>query len=42
MLQNGQTYFKNLVVFTAQDFSDMFDHFTTLCMKELIMKCIEI
>ena len=33
MLQNGQTYFKNLAVWTSQEF--MFGHFTILCMKEL-------
>ena len=30
-----QTYFKNLAVFTQQDFESMFCHFTTLCMKGL-------
>ena len=35
MLQNSQTYFKNLAVFTPQDFKSMFDHFTTLCTKGL-------
>ena len=29
MLQNGQTYFKNLTVRTPQDFYSMFDHFAT-------------
>ena len=27
MLKNGQTHFKNLVVFTPQYFKKMFDHF---------------
>ena len=27
-------YFKNLEVFTLQDFQSMFGHFTKLCMKE--------
>ena len=35
MLKNGQTYFKNLAVFTAQDFQSMFDHFSASCMKGL-------
>ena len=30
MLKNGQTYFKNLAVFTPQDFKSMFGHFSTL------------
>ena len=30
---NGQTYFQNLAVFTPQDFTSMFDHFITSCMK---------
>ena len=29
MLKNGQTYFKNLVVFTPQDFKSMFGHLST-------------
>ena len=33
MLQNGQTYFKCLTVWTPQDFWRMFGYFTTLCMK---------
>ena len=33
LLKNGQTYFKNLVVFTPQDFKSIFDHFSILCMK---------
>ena len=28
MLKNGQTYFKNLAVFTSQDFKSMFGHFS--------------
>ena len=35
MLKNGQTYFKNLVVLTPQDFQSMFGHFSTFCMKGL-------
>ena len=35
MLKNGQTYFKNLAVFTPQDFKSMFGHFSTLCNKGL-------
>ena len=27
--------FKNLVVFTTQEFQSMLDHFSTLCMKGL-------
>ena len=30
MLKNGQKYFKNLAVFTPQDFSSMFGHFSTV------------
>ena len=30
MLKNGQTYFKNIAVFTPQDFESMFGHFSTL------------
>ena len=36
MLKNGQTYVKNLAVFTPQDFQSIFDHFSTLSMKGLI------
>ena len=36
MLKNGQTYFKNLAVFTPQDFKSMFGHFSTLCNKGLM------
>ena len=31
MLQNDQTYFKSLAVFTLQDFQKMFRHFLSLC-----------
>ena len=31
-VENGQTYIKNLAVFTSRHLS-MFDHFSTLCMK---------
>ena len=37
MLENGQTYFKNLAVFTTQDFKSMSGHFTALCIKGLIL-----
>ena len=33
--KNGQTYSKNLVVFTSQDFKSMYDHFSTLRRKSL-------
>ena len=35
MLKSGQTNFKNFQMFRRQDFLSMFDHFSTLCMKEL-------
>ena len=35
MLKNGQTNFKNLAVFTPQDFKSMFNHFSTLRNKGL-------
>ena len=35
MLKNGQTYFKNLLVFTPQDIKIMFNYFSTLFMKGL-------
>ena len=38
MLKNGQTYFKNLAVFTPQDFQSMFGHFSTLGMKGLSVR----
>ena len=34
-VENGETYFKNLAVFTPQDFKIMVGHYTTLCMKGL-------
>ena len=34
--KNGQTYFKNLVVFTPQNLLSMFGHFSKLCMRRLI------
>ena len=37
ILQNGQTYFKNLAVWTPQDFQSMFDYFATLSNKGLII-----
>ena len=33
MLKNGQTYLKNLAVFTPQDFKGNFGHFSTLYTK---------
>ena len=33
MLKNGQTYFKNLVLSTPQDFKNIFDYILTPCMK---------
>ena len=33
MLRNRQIHFKNLAVFTPQDFKSMFGHFLTLCIK---------
>ena len=35
MLNNGQAYYKNLAVFTPQDFKSMFGLFTTICIKRL-------
>ena len=35
MLKNGQTFIKNLTVFTLQDFWSMFYHYSTLSMKWL-------
>ena len=35
MLKNGQTYFRNLTVWTTQDFKSTFDHFSALCIKEI-------
>ena len=35
MLKNSQTYFKNLVVRTTQDFRSMFDNLATLLLKGL-------
>ena len=32
-MKNDQTYFKNLAVFTPQEFSGMCDYFFSLCMK---------
>ena len=34
-LKYGQTYFKNLAVFTPQNFKSMFVHFSALCMERL-------
>ena len=34
-LKYGQTYFKNLALFTPQNFKSMFVHFSTLCMERL-------
>ena len=41
MLENGQTYFKNLGMFTMQDFKTMFAHFPTLSMKALCSNCFK-
>ena len=38
MVKNGQTYYKNLAVFTPQDFYSMFGHFSTLFMKGLMFQ----
>ena len=35
MIKNGQTYFENLALFAMEDYLDTFDHFSTMCMKEL-------
>ena len=35
MLKNDQAISKNLVLFTLEGIQSMFDHFLTLCMKEL-------
>ena len=35
MLKNGQRYFKNLTVWTPQNFKGMFGRFSTLWMKGL-------
>ena len=34
MLKNGQTYFKNLAMSTAEDLKSTFSHFSTLCMED--------
>ena len=34
--KNGQTYFKNLAVFTPQNLLSMFGHFSKFCMRRLI------
>ena len=34
-LRNGQTYLKNLAVFTPQNFLSLFGHFSIYCMKGL-------
>ena len=36
-MEYGQTYFKNLAVFTPQDIYSMFDLFSTVHMNELKM-----
>ena len=38
MLKNGQTYVRNLVLWTTQDFFSIFVHFSTLCLKGLKSK----
>ena len=35
MLKNGQTYIKNLSMFTPQDFESVLGYFSTLFMKRL-------
>ena len=40
MLKNGQTHYKNLAVFISQDFKSKLDHFSTLCIKCLILECL--
>ena len=35
MLKNDQTFFKNLAVWTLEDFKSMFGHFSTLWNKGL-------
>ena len=37
-MKNGQTYFRNLVVLTPQNFKSMFRHFSRLCVEGLICK----
>ena len=37
MLQNDQTYFKSLAVFTLLDFQKMFRHFLSLCIIGLMI-----
>ena len=46
MLKISQTYFKNLAVFTPQDFKIKFGNFSTLCMTvlsnlALVFKCLK-
>ena len=41
VLKNGQTYFKNLAVWTPQDFQSMFGHFSTLWNKGLIKRLFQ-
>ena len=37
ILKNGQTCFKDLAVRASEDFKNMFGHFSTLCMKGLLL-----
>ena len=36
ILKNGRTYCKNLALQAPEDFKNMLDHFSTLCIKGLI------
>ena len=38
MIKNGQTYFKNLAVFTPSIFISLVSHFSTLCMEGINWK----
>ena len=37
ILKNGQIQFLDLAMLTPQNFKSMFGHFSTLCMKRLIL-----
>ena len=37
ILKNGQIHFLDLAMLTPQNFKSMFGHFSTLCMKRLIL-----
>ena len=36
MLKNDQAYFKNIAVWTSQDFQSIFGHFSTLHINECV------